>query len=123
MKITSKGQVTIPQAVREKAGLHPHREVEFEVRDNGEVILRAVTAPATTARAAFAPRGAARNSPRPPRQSLAAALAAATGAGSKIQLSHEQVTVVGLALDAAAALAAPAAPAVLIFGLGYDSHL
>ena len=54
MKITSKGQVTIPQAVREKAGLHPHSEVEFEVRDNGEVILRAVTAPATTARAAFA---------------------------------------------------------------------
>jgi AbrB family looped-hinge helix DNA binding protein len=33
MKITSKGQVTIPQAVREKAGLHPHSEVEFEVRE------------------------------------------------------------------------------------------
>ena len=49
MKITSKGQVTIPQAVREKAGLYPHSEVEFEVRANGEVILRAVTAPATTA--------------------------------------------------------------------------
>ena len=49
MKITSKGQVTIPQAVREKAGLHPHSEVEFEVRENGEVILRAVTAPAATA--------------------------------------------------------------------------
>ena len=54
MKITIKGQVTIPQAVREKAGLHPHSEVEFEVRDNGEVILRAITAPATSARAAFA---------------------------------------------------------------------
>ena len=24
MRITSKGQVTIPQAVREQAGLHPH---------------------------------------------------------------------------------------------------
>ncbi|NBT92911.1 MAG: AbrB/MazE/SpoVT family DNA-binding domain-containing protein, partial [Betaproteobacteria bacterium] len=24
MKITSKGQVTIPQAVREKAGMHPN---------------------------------------------------------------------------------------------------
>ena len=33
MKITSKGQVTIPQAVREKAGMHPNSEVEFEVRD------------------------------------------------------------------------------------------
>jgi AbrB family looped-hinge helix DNA binding protein len=54
MKITSKGQVTIPQAVREKAGLHPHSEVEFEVRDNGDVVLRAVTVPATTTRAAFA---------------------------------------------------------------------
>ena len=51
MKITSKGQVTIPQAVRAKAGLHPHSEVEFEVRDNGEVILRAVTAPASSANA------------------------------------------------------------------------
>jgi AbrB family looped-hinge helix DNA binding protein len=42
MKITSKGQVTIPQSVREQAGLHPHSEVEFEVRANGEVILRPV---------------------------------------------------------------------------------
>ena len=53
MKITSKGQVTIPQAVREQAGLHPHSEVEFEVRDNGDVVIRAVAAPATSARAAF----------------------------------------------------------------------
>ena len=54
MKITSKGQVTIPQAVREKAGLHPHSEVEFEVRDNGEVLIRAVAPPVSTVRAAFA---------------------------------------------------------------------
>jgi AbrB family looped-hinge helix DNA binding protein len=53
MKITSKGQVTIPQAVREQAGLHPHSEVEFEVRENGDVLIRAVTAPARSARAAF----------------------------------------------------------------------
>ena len=39
MKITSKGQVKIPQAIREKAGLLPHTEVVFEyVR--GKVILR-----------------------------------------------------------------------------------
>lgn len=45
MRITSKGQVTIPQAIREKAGLLPHTEVEFDyVR--GKVILRPVeTAP------------------------------------------------------------------------------
>jgi AbrB family looped-hinge helix DNA binding protein len=40
MKITSKGQVTIPQDIREKAGLLPHGEVEFELRDNGEVVIR-----------------------------------------------------------------------------------
>ncbi len=39
MRITSKGQVTIPQAIREKAGLLPNTEVEFEyVR--GQVILK-----------------------------------------------------------------------------------
>ena len=48
MKITSKGQVTIPQSVREQAGLHPHSEVEFEVRENGDVVIRAVTATAAT---------------------------------------------------------------------------
>lgn len=29
MRITSKGQVTIPQEIREKAGLLPETEVEF----------------------------------------------------------------------------------------------
>ena len=38
MKIASKGQVTMPQAVREQAGLHPHSEVDFEVRANGELL-------------------------------------------------------------------------------------
>ncbi|MGH8468956.1 MAG: AbrB/MazE/SpoVT family DNA-binding domain-containing protein [Gammaproteobacteria bacterium] len=38
MRITSKGQVTIPQHIREKAGLLPNTEVVFEyVR--GKVIL------------------------------------------------------------------------------------
>ncbi|MBH8552382.1 AbrB/MazE/SpoVT family DNA-binding domain-containing protein [Nostocaceae cyanobacterium CENA357] len=31
MKITSKGQVTIPVEIREKLGLIPNTEVEFEV--------------------------------------------------------------------------------------------
>jgi AbrB family looped-hinge helix DNA binding protein len=30
MRITSKGQVTIPAEIRERAGLLPHTEVEFE---------------------------------------------------------------------------------------------
>lgn len=55
MKIASKGQVTMPQAVREQAGLHPHSEVDFEVRANGDVVLRPVAAPAASVRAAFEP--------------------------------------------------------------------
>jgi AbrB family looped-hinge helix DNA binding protein len=39
MKITSKGQVTIPQDIREKAGLHPNTEAEF-AWERGRVILR-----------------------------------------------------------------------------------
>ena len=31
MRITSKGQVTIPQDIRERFGLLPHTEVEFVV--------------------------------------------------------------------------------------------
>ena len=36
MRITSKGQVTIPQPIREAAGFLPETEVEFEL-DNGDV--------------------------------------------------------------------------------------
>ena len=39
MRITSKGQVTIPQDIRERAGLLPHTEVAFEYT-GGQVILR-----------------------------------------------------------------------------------
>ncbi len=40
MRITSKGQVTIPQEVREEAGLLPHTEVEFIVEPNGVRIVK-----------------------------------------------------------------------------------
>ncbi len=33
MRITSKGQVTIPNDIRKKAGLEPHMEVEFRYLD------------------------------------------------------------------------------------------
>jgi AbrB family looped-hinge helix DNA binding protein len=36
MRITSKGQVTIPVEIREKAGLLPHTEVDFEF--DGETV-------------------------------------------------------------------------------------
>ena len=46
--------------VREQAGLHPNSEVEFEVRPNGEVVLRRVQPKASPVRAAFqAARGSA----------------------------------------------------------------
>jgi AbrB family looped-hinge helix DNA binding protein len=35
MRVTSKGQVTIPIALREKAGLLPNTEVEFEADAKG----------------------------------------------------------------------------------------
>lgn len=41
MRITSKGQVTIPQAVREQAGLLPETEVEFVVERDGVRIVKA----------------------------------------------------------------------------------
>ena len=41
MRITSKGQVTIPQAVREKLGLLPDTEVEFRVEGNVAILRKA----------------------------------------------------------------------------------
>jgi AbrB family looped-hinge helix DNA binding protein len=41
MRITSKGQVTIPQEIRERLGLLPDTEVEFEVVGNGVKIRKA----------------------------------------------------------------------------------
>ncbi|MEO8248449.1 MAG: AbrB/MazE/SpoVT family DNA-binding domain-containing protein [Burkholderiales bacterium] len=39
MRLTSKGQVTIPQKIREKAGLKPYDEVEFEF-ENNQIVMR-----------------------------------------------------------------------------------
>lgn len=41
MKITSKGQVTIPQEIREATGLLPDTEVEFSVRGKAVEIVKA----------------------------------------------------------------------------------
>ena len=41
MRITSKGQVTIPQDVREQAGLLPNTEVEFIVEQGAVRIVKA----------------------------------------------------------------------------------
>lgn len=41
MRITSKGQVTIPQEIREQLGLLPRTEVDFEVVENAVLLRKA----------------------------------------------------------------------------------
>ena len=41
MRVTTKGQVTIPQHIREAAGFLPHTEVEFTIRDGVVRIAKA----------------------------------------------------------------------------------
>jgi AbrB family looped-hinge helix DNA binding protein len=75
MRITSKGQVTIPVAIREKAGLMPNTEVEFEF--DGE-----------TVRLRKAPKG------KPGRESRgqrAVRLLRESGARSRIKLTTDEI--------------------------------
>ena len=51
MRITSKGQVTIPADIREAAGLLPHTEVEFQF-DGETVRIVPATAPKKPSRGA-----------------------------------------------------------------------
>ena len=41
MRITSKGQVTIPHEIRERAGLLPDTEVDFVLEEGGVRIVKA----------------------------------------------------------------------------------
>ena len=41
MRVTTKGQVTIPQEVREKLGIFPGTEVEFVVRGDSARLIKA----------------------------------------------------------------------------------
>lgn len=64
MKITTKGQVTIPQHIREKAGLLPNTEVEFEY-SRGRVTLIPLPAEKRTGRSIVdALRGSAGRTPK-----------------------------------------------------------
>lgn len=40
MRVTTKGQVTIPVEIRERLGLLPHTEVRFEVEGNTVRLVR-----------------------------------------------------------------------------------
>ena len=46
MKVTTKGQVTIPRHIRQFPGINPHSEIDFEIRED-EVVLKKVI-PRTT---------------------------------------------------------------------------
>lgn len=39
-RVTSKGQITIPKHIREALGLEPGSRVEFDVDDQGRVVLQ-----------------------------------------------------------------------------------
>ena len=57
MRITSKGQVTIPADIRERAGLLPHTEVEFEFGGKVVRVVRVKGRPGRGARVAAHLRG------------------------------------------------------------------
>jgi AbrB family looped-hinge helix DNA binding protein len=50
MRITSKGQVTIPQSIREKYGFMPDTEIDF-IEDNDGVRIAQATEPSASKRA------------------------------------------------------------------------
>ncbi|MGH9611084.1 MAG: AbrB/MazE/SpoVT family DNA-binding domain-containing protein [Bryobacteraceae bacterium] len=50
MHVTEKGQVTIPQEIRDRLGLLPHTEVEFEMAGDHARIRKAGRQPGDSAR-------------------------------------------------------------------------
>ena len=44
MRVTTKGQVTIPQHIRERLGITPHSEVDFVVEDDKVILVKKGTA-------------------------------------------------------------------------------
>jgi len=41
-KLTNKGQITIPKAVRQSLGLHPGDKLEFIINKNDEVLFKPI---------------------------------------------------------------------------------
>jgi AbrB family looped-hinge helix DNA binding protein len=62
MRVTSKGQVTIPQRVRRRLGIAPGSEVEFELDDRGARLVRVNDGAGRTAAAAMRGRATVRMS-------------------------------------------------------------
>ena len=47
VRVTSKGQVTIPKPVRDRLGIAPGTQVEFELAEDGRAFLRRLGKPQT----------------------------------------------------------------------------
>ncbi|GAB3722388.1 AbrB/MazE/SpoVT family DNA-binding domain-containing protein [Nocardiopsis oceani] len=60
MRITEKGQVTIPVEVRRRLGLNPGDEVEFVLEGKGARVFRAATVPSRGQRLVERLRGKAK---------------------------------------------------------------
>ena len=54
MKVTSKGQVTIPQEIRNRLGLLPHTKIEFELAGDHARIRKARRQPGESVRGRLA---------------------------------------------------------------------
>jgi antitoxin PrlF len=50
-RITAKGQVTVPRRIRKALALLPGDAVEFQLKDNGDLVLRKVSAAGAASRA------------------------------------------------------------------------
>ena len=54
--LTSKGQITLPKAVREALAVHPGDTLAFRIRDDGTVTVEAVSIDLRELRGAIKPR-------------------------------------------------------------------
>jgi AbrB family looped-hinge helix DNA binding protein len=50
MRVTEKGQVTIPKSIRDRLGIGPGSEVDFVIRDGKTVLVKAESSPDDTDR-------------------------------------------------------------------------
>ena len=53
--ITSKGQITVPKAIRDRLHLHPGDQIEFAVREDGRIEVLAATIPVASLKGILPP--------------------------------------------------------------------
>jgi len=54
--LSTKGQLVVPKAIRERLGLHAGDKVDFIVQDNGDVVLRPAIVHVQSLRGCLRPR-------------------------------------------------------------------